>query len=113
MPILKPSNTDGALFTGSAKQAAITVAGAGPVGPAGPTGPQERRPAGPTGATGASGDIYASTSSTSLAIGTGSKSLTIETGRAYSTGQSVVIANSSSNTMDGTVTSTIAQLEQW
>ena len=48
------------------------------------------------------------TSTTSLAVGTGSKSLTIQTGKAYSVGQSVIIADTtmpSTNWMFGQITS--------
>lgn len=46
------------------------------------------------------------TSTTSLAIGTGSKSLTIQTGKAYAVGQAVVIASTASplNQMSGVIT---------
>ena len=46
-----------------------------------------------------------SASTTSLAIGTGSKSLTVDTSKSYAVGMSVKIANDSSNWMHGTVTS--------
>ena len=60
---------------------------------------------GATGATGVAGDKYTTTSSTSLTIATGTQSLTVGTGLALSVGQSVIIANSSSNKMEGSVTS--------
>jgi len=60
---------------------------------------------GPTGPAGASGAVYATTSSTSLTIGTGSQSLTVGTGLSYTTAQQVIIANDSSHYMVGTVTS--------
>jgi len=46
------------------------------------------------------------TSTTSLTIGTGSKTLTIQTGKAYAIGQAVVIASSASplNQMSGVIT---------
>lgn len=46
------------------------------------------------------------TSTTSLTIGTGSKSLTIQTGKAYAVGQAVVIANTANplNQMSGVIT---------
>ena len=72
----------------------------GQTGPVGQTGPQ-----GSTGATGISGDRYSTTSSTSLTIATGSQSLTIGTGLAYSIGQNVIIAYDISNDMTGNVTS--------
>ena len=46
-----------------------------------------------------------STSSTSLAIGTGSKSLTVETSKSFQVGMSVKIAHDSTNWMHGEVTS--------
>ena len=53
------------------------------------------------------GTDFAATSTTSLAVGTGSKSLTIETGKGFQIGQSVRIASTASpaNYMDGQVTS--------
>ncbi len=78
----------------------------GPVGPTGSTGPTGvQGTTGPTGPTGLPGDIYSTTSSTSLSIGTGSKTLTVATGLAYSIGQSVIIAYDASNKMEGSVTS--------
>lgn len=52
------------------------------------------------------GTDFAATSTTSLAIGTGSKSLTIQTGKGFQIGQSVRIASTSTpaNYMDGQVT---------
>lgn len=52
------------------------------------------------------GTDYAATSTTSLAVGTGSKSLTIEVGKSFQIGQSVRIASTASptNYMDGQVT---------
>lgn len=73
---------------------------AGPQGPIGPTGPQ-----GPQGIQGINGDKYATTSTTSLAVGNGSKSLTVSTNLAYTTQQPVVIAYDASNHMHGVVTS--------
>jgi hypothetical protein len=72
----------------------------GPIGASGATGPT-----GATGATGLPGDIYSTTSVTTLVIGTGSKSLTVETDLAYSVGQAVIIAFDGSNSMTGVVTS--------
>ena len=48
---------------------------------------------------------YQTTSSTSLAIGTGAKTLTVGTGLSYSIAQTVLIAYDNSNNMEGTVTS--------
>lgn len=52
------------------------------------------------------GTDYAATSSTSLAVGTGSKALTIEVGKSFQIGQSVRIASTASpaNYMDGQIT---------
>ncbi len=52
------------------------------------------------------GTDYSATSTTSTAIGTGSKTITIETGKSFQIGQSVRIAStaSPSNYMDGQVT---------
>jgi collagen type VII alpha len=60
---------------------------------------------GSTGATGTAGDKYTTSSSTPLTIALGTQSLTVETGLALSVGQSVIIANSPSNKMEGTITS--------
>ena len=76
----------------------ITVVGA--TGPQGASGPS-----GPSGPTGPAGDRYATTSTTSLTIGTGTKTLTVETGLSYTPSQSVLIAHDASNEMTGTVTS--------
>lgn len=64
-------------------------------------------PAGPTGATGATGPGYTATSTTSLAVGTGSKAFTTQAGLAYSTGARVRAASAANgaNFMEGLVTS--------
>jgi hypothetical protein len=79
----------------------------GAVGPTGLTGPSGATgPTGVTGATGAVGDRYATTSVTTLTIAcSGTISLTVGTGLAYSAGQSVIIANTVSNQMVATVVS--------
>ena len=82
----------------------------GPTGPSGPTGPTGAAstvagPTGPTGPTGAQGNLYATTSSTSLTIGTGTQNLTVGTGLSYTVGQPVTIAYSSSYEMFGDVIS--------
>ena len=77
----------------------------GPTGPTGATGPTGPTGATGLGATGATGDRYSTTSSTSLVIGSGSKTLTVGTGLAYSVGQEVVIANTVSRLMTGTISS--------
>lgn len=68
----------------------------GLVGPTGATG---------AGATGATGSIYNTTSSTSLTIGTGSQSLTVDTGLAYTVNQDLIIANAVGQSMSGPVSS--------
>ena len=60
---------------------------------------------GPIGPAGLDGDIYTTSSTTSLLMGTGNKTLTVDTGLALATGQSLIIANSSSNKMEGPVVS--------
>lgn len=58
-----------------------------------------------SGPTGDPGPSYQATSTSSVAIGTGSKTFTIQSGRGYSAGQWVRASNSASNYMEGTVTS--------
>ncbi len=83
----------------------------GPQGPTGATGSQgatgPQGPTGPSGPTGAAGPGYAATSATSLAIGTGSKSFTTQTGLAYLAGSRARAASAavSTNWMEGSVTS--------
>jgi len=87
----------------------------GPQGPAGPVGTQGiQGPSGPAGATGSAGpqgntglngDKYTTTSLTNLSISVGSKTLNLEPGLSYAVGQTVIIANSVSNFMTGTVVS--------
>jgi hypothetical protein len=60
---------------------------------------------GATGATGPSGDKYLTTSTTNNSITLGSKTFTVSQDLAYSAGQDVIIANSSTNYMTGRVTS--------
>ena len=74
-------------------------------GPTGPTGASITGPTGATGPTGLSGDRYRSTSTTTLSIAVSTKTLTIGTGLAFTAGQDVVISNSLSNYMYGTITS--------
>jgi hypothetical protein len=82
---------------------------AGVTGATGPTGSNgadgATGPTGPTGSTGPVGDRYSTTSATSLTIGTGSQTLTVATDLAYSTAQSVILANAVGQTMSGAVTS--------
>ena len=82
----------------------------GPAGPTGPTGPAgdtgatgPQGPAGPTGPAGLDGDRYETTSSSSLTVGNGTKTLTVETGLAYTTTQSVTIGYDISIHMHGEV----------
>lgn len=80
----------------------------GPVGPQGPvgnTGPQG--PDGADGPAGADGNRFRTTSTTSLGLNLSpaTKTFTVETGLAYSPAQTVVIANSSTRFMSGTVNS--------
>jgi len=95
----------------------VGVGATGATGPEGATGAQGATgieggigatgAEGPTGATGIEGpvgDRYSTNSSTTLTIGTGTKSLVVETGLAYTAGQPVIIANDSNN-MIGDVTS--------
>jgi hypothetical protein len=88
----------------------------GDVGPTGSTGPQgttgpigatgQTGPTGATGISGADGDTYATTSLSSVAIGSGSKTFVlVDIDVDYSIGQTVVVAFDSSNLMIGDVTS--------
>jgi hypothetical protein len=72
----------------------------GPVGATGDFGST-----GATGSSGIAGDKYTTFSSTPLTIALGTQSLTVETGLALSIGQTIIIANGSSNKMEGTITS--------
>ncbi len=56
---------------------------------------------GATGTTGANGDRYATTSTDPLTIGLGMQSLTVAMGLQYSSGQTVIIANSVADFMKG------------
>lgn len=60
---------------------------------------------GATGAAGTNGTGYYATSTTSLAIGTGSKTFTTQSGLAYAASMRVRVANSATAYMEGTVTS--------
>jgi hypothetical protein len=90
-------------LTGSTGPTGPTSLVPGPTGSTGPTGTTGS--IGLTGPTGPSGDRYATTSSTSLALSTGSKTLTVGAGLSYTAGQNIVIANGTTNFMYGTVTS--------
>jgi len=81
----------------------------GAVGPTGPTGPTGSTGlTGPTGPTGPTGAGYAGlTSTSSVAIGTGSKSFTTNlasTATAFAVGQRVRVINSATNWMEGNIT---------
>lgn len=93
----------------------VTVAGQpgptgpeGPSGPSGPSGPEgpsgPSGPSGPVGPSGPAGDKYATTSTTTLTINTGTQTMTVDTGLSYTTNQSVLIAHDASNDMTATVT---------
>ncbi len=100
-------NVDRVIGSGTFTSWNIGLAGdaglTGATGAAGTTGA-----AGATGAagvTGATGSGYAATSTSSVLIGTGSKTFTTQAGLAYVTGLRVRVANSGTNYMEGTVTS--------
>ena len=86
--------------------------GSGPTGPTGPgstvPGPTGPTGTGSTGPTGTSGNLYATSSTTSLTISSGSKSLTVGTGLSYTAAQPILIAYNGSNYMAGTVTSYVS-----
>jgi hypothetical protein len=90
--------------TGTAGSNGATGA-TGTAGSNGATGATGSGATGATGAAGLSGDKYTTTSTTSESIGTGSKTFTVDSGLALSTGQTVIIAYDASNKMEGTVTS--------
>ena len=85
------AGTDITVVRTDANTITINSTAAGATGPQGPTGPQ--------------GDTYLTASSTSLTVGTGSKTLTVATGLAYSVSQSVRILYIANTYMDGLVTS--------
>jgi hypothetical protein len=84
-----------------------TVAWSTVVGPSGATGPTGiTGPSGAQGTTGPSGDRYATTSTTSLNLGTiGVRAVTGGTGLAWTMGQSMVIAYDASDYFNATVMS--------
>ena len=86
-------------------EGATGIGATGPQGATGVVGATGQGATGATGSTGPQGDRYSTTSTTSLLIGTGSKSLTVEASLAWSAGQPVILAFDPSNTMLGTVTS--------
>ncbi len=64
----------------------------GPTGPQGATGPEG--PTGPTGPSGENGDIFSTTSTTTIDLDTvaGENVMTVDAGAAYTPGQSIIIA---------------------
>jgi len=79
----------------------------GPQGPQGEQGPQGiqgiQGPIGPQGEQGINGDKYETTSTTSLTLANGLQTLTVETGLAYTTQQSIIIAHDNDHHMHGDV----------
>ncbi len=97
----------GAVGTTGAVGATGDMGATGAVGPVGTTGDiGVTGSTGSTGATGPVGDKYATTSSTTMDIEAVSTpiSFVVETGLAYSIGQDVIIAFSSTEQMTGTIT---------
>ena len=95
--------------TGPVGASGLSIVGnTGASGLQGPSGLTITGSTGPAGATGASGqsDRYATTSSSSLSVTTGTKTFTVETNLSWSNLQPVVIANSLATAkMQGTVSS--------
>ena len=60
---------------------------------------------GPQGPAGAAGDKYATTSTSSINVSNGAKTLTVGTGLAYTSQQNIIIAHDAGNHMHGVVTS--------
>jgi hypothetical protein len=122
-----PQGPTGAVGAAGPTGADSTVVGpTGPQGPAGPTGADgvlggtgATGPIGPTGAQGVQGDTgatgndgatgegdkYATSSSDTETIATGSVTFTVAAGLSYSVGQSAIAAYNASNKMEGDVTS--------
>jgi collagen type VII alpha len=108
-PVGVTGNTGPTGFTGPIGATGVT----GPQGVTGDTGPTGftgpigvTGPTGPTGVSGADGDTYATTSISSVAIGSGSKTFTlVDIDVDYSIGQTVVVAYDASNLMLGDVAS--------
>jgi hypothetical protein len=79
----------------------------GPQGPSGSVGPQgpsgSQGPQGPQGPSGSAGDRYATTSTTTLTIATGSQIFTADAELAWTVGQNAVIAHDVGNEMSGEV----------
>lgn len=91
--------------TGATGDTGATGPSGGPTGATGATGSGATGATGLTGPTGPKGDTYQTSSSTALTIGTGTKNLFVQSGLAYSIGQTVSIANTASRSMIGTVSS--------
>lgn len=116
MPCVQPSGSTWSFNTyvpTGATTALLAEGPAGPTGATGPTGPTgptgstgPTGPTGPTGSTGVAGSGYYATSTTSLSIATGSRTLTTQAGLAYGVGQQVRIVDSAATTnwMEGQVT---------
>jgi len=99
------NGTNGAMGATGAKGATGDKGATGTAGINGINGTNGTNGAiGATGVTGQAGDKYSTASATSLTISAGSKTLTVGTGLAYAIGQTVIIANSATNVMTGTVT---------
>src|SRR5438046_1512856 len=71
---------------------------------AGNTGAGSTGPTGPAGVDGFNGPGFLATSTTSIAIGTGSKTWTTQPGLAYLPNDRVRISNSATNFLEGTIT---------
>lgn len=97
------SNIGNVIITGGNANFVITTDGTGNLSFVDPT---TIGLSGYSGISGYSGkaDRYLTTSTTSLTIATGTQTLTVDTGLAYSPSQSITIANNSTNYMTGEVT---------
>ena len=98
-----PQGTPGGATGATGETGATGIGSTGATGLEGSTGATGLE--GSTGATGLSGDKYTTSSTTSLTIATGTQSLTVDTGLALSIGQSVIIANSATDQMTGSIVS--------
>jgi hypothetical protein len=111
-------------LTGTYLDGLLSGVGIGPTGPTGPTGPKGDTGAtgpagstgptgatgtagttGATGATGATGPGYRATSSTTLVVELGAKSLATQPGLAYATGDRVHLVSQYNDVLEGPVTS--------
>ena len=100
-----PTGAQGVTGPTGATGNAGAIGATGPTGPTGATGSiGATGPTGPTGAQGLQGDKYLTSSTTSFALSnSGSITVTIGTGLAYSTGQSIDLAYDVSHIQHGTV----------